>query len=228
MAELVSGVCRGCRNNGVALVGGETAELPDFYQPGEYDIAGFIVGMVDQDNIVDGKKIKPGHVCLGLPSNGLHTNGYTMARKVAFEIAGLKPGDYVEELGTTIDDSLMQVHRCYAPIVFKLLKKFEIKGMAHITGGGIQGNLNRVLPKNCDAQICKATWPVLPIFNFLKEKGNIDPDDIYSAFNMGIGYVLVVEESDADNVMKALAIMKEKVYRIGSIIKGTGRVILTD
>jgi len=228
MAELVSGVCRGCRNNGVALVGGETAELPDFYQPGEYDIAGFIVGIVDQDNIVDGKKIKPGQVCLGLPSNGLHTNGYTMARKVAFEIAGLKPGDYVEELGTTVDDSLMRVHRCYAPIVFELMKKFEIKGMAHITGGGIQGNLNRVLPKNCDAQISKATWPVLPIFNFLKEAGNIDPDDIYSAFNMGIGYVLVVDKNDSDNIEKVLTDMNEKVYRIGSIIKGTGKVILTD
>lgn len=228
MAELVSGVCRGCRNNGVALVGGETAELPDFYQPGEYDIAGFIVGMVDQDNIVDGKKIRPGQVCLGLPSNGLHTNGYTLARKVAFEIAGLKPGEFVDKLGMTIDEALMQVHRCYAPIVFELMKKFEIKGMAHITGGGLQGNLNRVLPNNCNAQISKATWPVLPIFDFLKEKGNIDPDDIYSAFNMGIGYVLVVDESDANNIEKALTNMKEKVYRIGSIIEGTGKVILTD
>jgi len=151
-----------------------------------------------------------------------------MARKVAFEIAGLKPGDYVEELGTTVDDSLMRVHRCYAPIVFELMKKFEIKGMAHITGGGIQGNLNRVLPKNCDAQISKATWPVLPIFNFLKEAGNIDPDDIYSAFNMGIGYVLVVDKNDSDNIEKVLTDMNEKVYRIGSIIKGTGKVILTD
>ncbi len=228
MAELVSGVSRGCQNSGMALLGGETAELPDFYQPGEYDIAGFIVGMVDQANIVDGKKIKPGHVCLGLPSNGLHTNGYTMVRKVAFEIAGLKPGDYVKELGMTIDESLMKVHRCYASIVFELMKKFDIKGMAHITGGGLQGNLNRVLPDNCDAQISKATWPVLPIFNFLKKAGNIDPDDIYSAFNMGIGYVLVVDEDDADNVEKALADMNEKVYRIGKIIDGTGKVNLTE
>jgi len=228
MADLVSGVSRGCQNSGTALIGGETAELPDFYQPGEYDIAGFIVGMVDQDNIVDGKKIKPGNVCLGLPSNGLHTNGYTMARKVAFEIAGLKVGEYVDELGMTIDESLMQVHRCYASIVFELMKKFEINGMAHITGGGLQGNLNRVLPDNCDAQISKKTWPVLPIFNFLKEKGNIDPDDIYSAFNMGIGYVLVVDKNEVDNVEKGLKDLNEKVYRIGSIIEGTGKVNLTE
>ena len=227
MAELVSGVSRGCQNSGMALLGGETAELPDFYQPGEYDIAGFIVGIVDQANIVDGKKIAPGQVCFGIPSNGLHTNGYTMVRKVAFEIAGLKPGEFVEELGMTIDESLMKVHRCYAPIVFELMKKIDIKGMAHITGGGLQGNLNRVLPANCDAQISKATWPVLPIFNFLKKAGNIDPDDIYSAFNMGIGYVLVVDEKDTDNIEKAFADMNEKVYRIGEIIEGSGKVILT-
>lgn len=227
MAELVSGVSRGCQNSGMALLGGETAELPDFYQPGEYDIAGFIVGIVDQANIVDGKKIAPGQVCFGIPSNGLHTNGYTMVRKVAFEIAGLKPGEFIEELGMTIDESLMKVHRCYAPIVFELMKKFDIKGMAHITGGGLQGNLNRVLPANCDAQISKATWPVLPIFNFLKKAGNIDPDDIYSAFNMGIGYVLVVDEKDADNIEKAFTYLNEKVYRIGEIIEGSGKVILT-
>ncbi len=196
IAEVVSGVARGCKNAGVALIGGETAELPDFYRPGEYDLVGFVVGIVDQDKIIDGSAIQAGDVCLGLPSNGLHTNGYTLARKVAFEIAGLKPGDMIDELGTTIDKALLRVHRCYAPLVLPLLEKYNIHGMAHITGGGIEGNLKRVLSDNIDAEIVKGSWPVLPIFDFLKKVGNIDPEDIYATFNMGIGFILVVGEQD--------------------------------
>ncbi|MBU8932941.1 MAG: phosphoribosylformylglycinamidine cyclo-ligase [candidate division Zixibacteria bacterium] len=228
MAELVSGVSRGCVSTGTALLGGETAELPGLYKHGEYDLVGFIVGMVDERKIIDGKSITPGDVCLGLPSNGLHTNGYTMARKVAFEIAGLKPDDHVEELGTTIADALMKVHICYASVIHKLMDKHPIKGLAHITGGGIAGNLNRVLPDNCDAEINKQSWPVPPIFDFLKERGNIDPDDIYSAFNMGIGFVLVVEESKADAIAADLTGMGETVYRIGRIVNGNRIVKLTD
>ncbi|RKX28040.1 MAG: phosphoribosylformylglycinamidine cyclo-ligase [Candidatus Zixiibacteriota bacterium] len=228
MAELVSGVSRACYNTGTALLGGETAELPDLYQPGEYDLAGFIVGIVDESKIVDGSTIKPGDICLGLPSNGLHTNGYTMARKVAFEIANLKPDDRIDELGSTIAEALMKIHRCYASVIHNLLEKHQIKGMAHITGGGIAGNLNRVLPDSCDAEIQKKSWPVLPIFKFLEKSGNIDPDDIYSAFNMGIGYIIVVEASKADAIEADLNNMGEKVYRIGLITEGTGVVRLIE
>ncbi|MEA2030954.1 MAG: phosphoribosylformylglycinamidine cyclo-ligase [candidate division Zixibacteria bacterium] len=228
IAELVSGVSLGCRNSGTALLGGETAELPDLYQPGEYDLAGFIVGIVDESKIIDGSTIKPGDVCLGLPSNGLHTNGYTMARKVAFEIARLKPDDYVDELDSTITESLMKVHRCYASMVHKLIEKHQIKGMAHITGGGIAGNLNRILPNTCDAEIKKSSWPELPIFQFLKERGNIDPDDIYSAFNMGIGFVLVVDDSKADSIIADINNMGEKVYSIGHVTEGSGTVKLIE
>lgn len=228
VAELVKGLSVACKNVGMALVGGETAELPDFYQPGEYDLVGFIVGVVDEAKIINGSKIVEGDVCLGLSSNGLHTNGYTLARKVAFEIAGLKPGDRVDELDATIDESLMQVHRCYEPLVRNLLGKFRIHGMAHITGGGIPGNLSRVLPKGLAADIKKGSWPIPPIFRYLERVGNIDPVDIYSAFNMGIGYVLVVAESDVDKIIKELATAGETAYRMGSIIKGEGTVNLSD
>lgn len=226
IAEIVSGLSRGCMNAGMALIGGETAEMPDFYQAGEYDIAGFIVGLVDQKKIINGSTIDVGDVCIGLPSNGLHTNGYSLARKVAFEIAGHKPDDHVPELGMTIAEALMQVHRCYAPIIFPLLERFDIRGMAHITGGGLPGNLNRILPRGRDAEIKKGTWPVLPIFEYLRRAGNLDGDDIYSAFNMGIGYVLVVSSQDADSIIEEIGRAGEKAYRIGSIIPGERKVRL--
>lgn len=228
VAEIVSGLSASCREAGVALIGGETAELPDFYQPGEYDLVGFVVGLVDQDKIIDGSGIRPGDVCLGLPSNGLHTNGYTLARKAAFEIAGHKPDDHVEELQMTIAEALMKVHICYAPIVRPLLEKYDIHGMAHITGGGIPGNLKRILPAGLDAEIDKSSWPVLPIFQYLEKVGRIDPVDIYSAFNMGIGYILVVPEDQSETVVAGIEQMGEKVYRIGRIVEGDGAVRLVD
>lgn len=228
IAEVVSGVARGCKDAGVALIGGETAELPDFYNPGEYDLVGFVVGMVDQDKIIDGSAIQAGDVCLGLPSNGLHTNGYTLARKVAFEIAGLKPGDMIDELGTTIDKALLSVHRCYAPLVLPLLEKYSIHGMSHITGGGIEGNLRRVLPDKVEAEIVKGSWPVLPIFDYLKKVGNIDPEDIYTTFNMGIGFILVVGRQDADKIINELKKAGETAYRIGEIKPGKKSVRLAD
>lgn len=224
--EIVKGLSIACKNAGVALIGGETAELPDFYKPGEYDLVGFIVGIVDENKIINGSKIEEGDICLGLPSSGLHTNGYSLARKVAFEIAGLKPDDFVDELGMTIAEALMMIHRCYAPVILPLLDKFDIHGMAHITGGGIPGNLKRVLPKNLSAEINKSSWPVLPIFEFLKKAGNIDPVDIYSAFNMGIGYIMVVNESEAESIMAEIKNTGEEVYQLGSIIKGDGTVNL--
>jgi phosphoribosylformylglycinamidine cyclo-ligase len=228
VAQLVEGLSRGCLNAGMALIGGETAELPDFYQPGEYDLAGFVVGVVDQDKIVNGSTVKEGDVCIGLSSNGLHTNGYTLARKVAFEIAGYKPGDYVDEIGCAIDEALMTVHRCYAPIIHPLVAEFDIHAMAHITGGGIPGNLGRVLPDNTDARITKNAWPVLRIFEYLQKAGNIDPDDMFTTFNMGIGYILIVPAADADTIIERLGERNEPAYRIGEVTKGTGKVNLVE
>lgn len=228
IADIVQGLARGCANAGMALLGGETAEMPDFYARGEYDLAGFIVGLVDEHRVINGSTIHEGDVCIGLPSNGLHTNGYTLARKVAFEIAALKVGQRVDALGTTIDDALMAVHRCYAPIIHPLLDEFDIHGMAHITGGGLPGNLNRILPASLDAEITKGTWPVLPIFQWLQDAGDVDPDDMYHAFNMGIGYVLVVDENDADKVCARLKERGESSYRIGRIVPGSSVVRLKD
>ncbi len=226
--QVVAGIARGCKKTGAALIGGEMAELPDFYQPGEYDLVGFVVGLVDQSRIVNGSTIQPGDVCIGLVSNGLHTNGYTLARKTVFEVAGLKPGDRVDELGTTIDQALMEVHRCYLPIVPQLLEKFEVRGMAHITGGGIAGNLKRILPGTVDAEIAKGTWPVLPIFDYLREAGNIDPEDMWATFNMGIGFILVVPEPLAEPVINHLKESGETAYRIGRIKRGGGRARVED
>lgn len=228
VAEMIEGLSRGCKNAGVALIGGEMAELPGFYQPGEYDLVGFVVGMVDQARIINGSTIKEGDVCIGLASSGLHTNGYTLARKVAFEIAKHKPDDHVDALGMTIAEALMKVHRCYAPVIHPLLEKFDIHGMAHITGGGIPGNLKRILPDGMGAVVKKSTWPVLPIFEYLKSAGNIDPEDIYSAFNMGIGYILVVNESDVEGIVSSFSKHDEAAYVIGRIDKGDKTVKLVD
>jgi len=226
VAELVEGVSLGCRNAGLALLGGETAELTDLYQPGEYDLAGFIVGVADRSKIVDGSSIEAGDVCLGLPSNGLHTNGYTLARKVVFEIARLRPEDRFPELNGTVVDALMAVHRCYAPIVLPLLSEFDIHGLAHITGGGIPGNLNRVMPDGLCAEIEKSTWPVPPIFEFLGTKGGIDPEDIYRAFNMGIGFIIVAAAADADRITARIEGTGEQVFQIGRVVQGSQPVVL--
>ncbi len=228
IAQLVEGITRGCRNAGVALVGGETAELPGFYNPNEYDLVGFIVGVVDQDKIINGGTIRRGDVCLGLASSGLHTNGYTLARKVAFEIGALHAEDHIEQLGKTVAESLMAVHRCYAPLVHKLIDAgAEIHGMAHITGGGIPGNLKRILPSNLSAEIKLGSWPVLPIFEFLRVTGDIDDADIYSAFNMGVGYILVAPPSEVDRITALCSEENETVYCIGEIADGNGLVHLS-
>ena len=226
IAEIVEGLSIACRGAGMPLLGGETAEMPDMYQPGEYDLAGFIVGVVDEKKIINGATIREGDICLGLPSTGLHTNGFSLARKAAFEIAGHKPDDEVSELGTTIAASLMAVHRCYAPIIHPLLDKYEVHGMAHITGGGIQGNLNRVMPEGLSARIDRSNWPVPPIFRYLEKVGNIDAEDIYRTFNMGIGYILVTDAENGEKIATELKDTGEQVYRIGTIEKGDRSVIL--
>ncbi len=226
VAELVEGLSTACVALEMALIGGETAEMPDLYQPNEYDLAGCIVGVVDEAKIVNGRTIRDGDVCIGLASNGLHTNGYSLARKVAFEVAAHQPDDQVPGLHGSIGEALMQVHRSYGPLIFPLLEKFDLHGMAHITGGGVPGNLNRVLPSGLDARIKLGSWPVLPIFTYLQKAGDLDQTDMYSAFNMGIGYVLVVDRKDADGIMDSLGKLGEQAYRIGEIVPGSGKVQL--
>ncbi len=226
VGDIVTGFSRGCCNNSVALLGGETAEMPDFYTPGEYDLAGFIVGVVDEHRVINGSKIAEGDVCIGLASNGLHTNGYSLARKIVFEIAGCGPNDPLPGSELTLGQALLKVHRCYAPLIFPLLEKHTIKGMAHITGGGLPGNLNRIIPDGLSARISKGVMPVLPIFQFLQKEGGIDTDEMYRAFNMGVGYVIVVDPKVADPVITSLAQIGEKSWRIGEISRGNQKVVL--
>lgn len=217
VAEVVSGLARGCKTAGMPLLGGETAEMPDMYQPGEYDLAGFIVGVVDKSKVINGDAIEDGDVCLGLASTGLHTNGYTLARKVAFDIAGCRPDEHIDELAGTIAEALMAVHRCYAPSIRPILDKYSIHGMAHITGGGVQGNLNRIMPEGLGAVISKSSWDVPPVFTWLLNEGDLDPDDMYRTFNMGVGYILVVPSGQADAIVAELKEAGETIWKIGHV-----------
>jgi len=231
VAEIVEGLARGCRNAGMALLGGETAEMPDFYGAGEYDLAGFIVGIVDQEKVVNGSKIDDGDVIIGLASNGLHTNGYSLARKVVFDVAGMKFHDNVESLGMSVGDALLMTHKSYLKAVMPVLKSFEVKGMAHITGGGIAGNFIRILPDNMRAVIKKGTWNIKQIFRFIQDTGNIADDDMFEAFNMGIGYILVIPANNVDNVVESLKASGELPYIIGKIEKcedGKKEIIIKD
>ena len=215
--ELLSGMVRGCRVVGCALVGGEMAEMPGFYQKGEYDVAGCIVGIVEKDRIVDGRTIRKGDVLIGLPSNGLHTNGYSLARKVLFEKEKLTVDSVVETLDRTVGEELLRVHRCYLPVVSPLLDRFGIKGMAHITGGGLVGNTKRVLPEGVALKIDWDAWEVPPIFKLIQEKGNVPEEDMQRTFNLGIGFVLIVEEKNVDSVMGALEGSGEKAVVVGRV-----------
>jgi phosphoribosylformylglycinamidine cyclo-ligase len=219
--QIVSGVARACRENGCALIGGETAEMPGFYADGEYDIAGFIVGAVERARLVDGKSITPGDVLIGLPSSGLHTNGYSLARKVFFERCGLQADSYVQELGGTAGDVLLATHRSYLTPVRPLLKAGLVKGMAHITGGGITENLPRVLPEGCAAAIDRRTWSVPPVFSFIAEHGGIARDEMFRAFNMGVGLVIACGASDGERTLELLRDSGETgAIAIGQIVAG--------
>lgn len=226
IAQMVEGLTFACRENNMPLLGGETAELPGFYQPGEYDLVGTIVGMVDRDKIVDGSTIKEGNIVYGLPSVGLHTNGYSLARKICFEIAKLQADSYVEEIKEKIGIELLKVHRSYLKPVTQLLNEIEIKGMAHITGGGIPGNLIRILPENLKAILDTDSWPNLPIFEYLQTNGGVADDDMFDAFNMGVGYIVVVDKSDADKTEKIFSNLNQEFYQIGEIVKGTREVVI--
>ncbi len=225
-ADVVKGIAKGCEIAGCALIGGETAEMPDFYPEGEYDLAGFVVGIVDRSRYVTGEKIKPGDVILGLASSGIHSNGYSLVRKLFFEILELKIDDLVEELGGKVYEVLLTPTRIYVKSVLKLLEEVEVKGMAHITGGGIPGNLVRVLPENVDAVVKKGTWEVPTIFTFIQDKGNVPEDEMFKTFNMGIGYTVVVSPEDVERAVSVLEEAGEKVFRIGEIREGEGKVVI--
>ncbi len=226
MKDIIKGLSRGCKKAGCALIGGEMAEMPGFYNPGEYDLVGFIVGVVEKNEIVDGGKIKPGDQVLGLRSNGLHTNGYSLTRKVIFELGKFKVKDYVSQLKTTVGEELLRIHKSYLHPVSQVLRSHKINGMAHITGGGIAGNLIRILPENCKAIIDIQSWKPNPIFNFIQKLENIDQKEMFKVFNMGIGWVIVVSPKEAPKVQKKLSQLGEKVYRIGEIKSGKREVQL--
>jgi phosphoribosylformylglycinamidine cyclo-ligase len=225
--QVVEGMSRACRKAGCALIGGETAEMPGFYQPGEYDLAGFIVGAVERKKILNGKAVKPGDTLLGLPSAGLHTNGYSLARKLVFEVAKLKPDTYVAEVGNKIGAELLKPHLSYAPALKTLLAHGWVSAMAHITGGGIPGNLPRVLPSGVKAIIDLDAWPIPPIFKYLAKLGEIDPDELLQSFNMGIGMIVIVPAEFVKEVEADLKRRREKFFRIGRIERGdTGKARL--
>lgn len=219
--QIVTGVARACRENGCALIGGETAEMPGFYADGEYDIAGFIVGAVDRAKLIDGKAIAPGDVLIGLPSSGLHTNGYSLARKVLFEACGFTADTFVPELNGTVGDVLLATHRSYLAPIRPLLQAGLVKGMAHITGGGLTENLPRVFPEGCAAEIDRAAWRVPPVFAFIAERGGIAADEMLRAFNMGIGLVVVCDADAAERVLALLWEFGEAgAVRIGRVVPG--------
>lgn len=226
VADIVSGVAEGCRQAGCALIGGETAEMPGFYTPGEYDVAGFTVGIVDKKKMIDGSKITAGDVVLGLPSSGLHSNGYSLARKVMFEKVGYKPSDEVALLGTTVGEAMLKPTRIYVKTVLGILEKAEIKGMAHITGGGFIENIPRVLPENIDVVIEEGSWPVPPIFSLLESAGNIEKSEMYRTFNMGIGFVMICDQANAMKVFDYCQQIGEEVYMIGMVAEGEKKVII--
>jgi len=219
--QIMKGFATACQKSNCALIGGETAQMPGFYGAGEYDLAGTIVGVVDENKIVDGRNIRIGDAIIGLPSNGLHTNGYSLARKIVFETMKLKPSSRVKGVAGTIGEALLKPHMSYLAPVQALMKKVKVKGMAHITGGGLLDNFPRVLPKTADAVIRKGSWKMPPLFACLQQAANLPDDEAYQVFNMGIGYAIVVAPSD---VKQAISITKGT--QIGEIRKGRGRVKL--
>jgi len=224
VAGIVEGVANGCRENGCVLLGGETAEMPDFYSVGEYDIAGFIVGVADREKIIDGKRIVPGDILLALPSVGLHTNGYSLARKLFFDIAGYDANTYLDELGMTVGEALLQPHVSYLKTLDGLLDSGLIKGLVHITGGGLTDNVPRILPEGSAVEIDKGSWPLLPVFKLMQEIGSVSETEMYRTFNMGVGMVVVTSAQDQAAVASHLQQPDASVYKIGSVNKGNREV----
>jgi phosphoribosylformylglycinamidine cyclo-ligase len=228
--QVIEGMSRAARQAGCALIGGETAEMPDMYASGEYDLAGFIVGAVERKKVLDPHHVRPGDVLIGLPSSGLHTNGYSLARKLVFDVAKLEPESYVAEVRNKIGAELLKPHRAYWPLLKGVLGRGWLASMAHITGGGITGNLPRALPCNVQAVVELGSWPVLPIFRYLAEVGRIERDELLRTFNLGVGMILVVPAKHVARVEAELKRRREKFYLIGRIenaARGKARVVYT-
>jgi phosphoribosylformylglycinamidine cyclo-ligase len=223
---VVGGFCKACKENGAALLGGETAEMPGLYPKGEYDLVGTIVGTVERKKLITGKKIKKGDVLIGLPSTGLQTNGYSLARKVIFETAGKQLSDLVPGTKTTFEKALLAIHKSYLHPVSAVMKKINIHGMAHITGGGLYDNVPRVLPENVDAVFDRSTWKTPAIFQFIEEAGEVDHEEMYRVFNMGIGYVLMIGKKDVEQTLKILKDNKQRALIIGEVVAGSGKSVL--
>ncbi|KAF0176571.1 MAG: phosphoribosylformylglycinamidine cyclo-ligase [Limisphaerales bacterium] len=228
--DIIKGFARGCAANGCTLIGGETAQMPGFYQAGEYDVSGTIVGVVEKSRMLNGQKsVKRGDAVIGIASSGLHTNGYSLARKILFEQLKFQPGDFVPDLHNTVGDELLKVHVSYGPLVQALLKKFNragrpdrVKAFAHITGGGFVDNIPRVLPAKCDVVIRKGSWEMGPLFQLLAERGGVDEAELYQVFNMGVGMVAVVAAEQADAALKFIRSQKRRAWLIGEVVKGAG------
>jgi phosphoribosylformylglycinamidine cyclo-ligase len=223
--QVVEGIADACKHNGCALIGGETAEMPGFYPHGEYDLAGFIVGVVEREKIITGKTVEIGDIVLGLPSNGLHTNGYSLARKLLFEVGHYSAETYVNEIKNKVGNELMRTHKSYWPVVKKLMDGECVSALAHITGGGLSENLPRVLPRGTAAIIELGSWPVLPIFEHLQTLGNVPQEEMLRTFNMGLGMLLVVPSKKFKKAQTVLERVGEKAYTVGRIVKGERKVL---
>lgn len=226
--EVINGICEACRAADLPLIGGELAELPGVYKAGEYDLVGAVTGVVEKDKIIDGSKIVPGDTVLGLSSSGLHTNGYSLARNVFFNIKKIKIVQYLEELECTLAEALLKPHRNYTRPVLSLLNEFDIKGIAHITGGGLVENIPRVLPENCRVVISKNSWKTPPIFQLIQQYGNVPEEDMFRTFNMGIGLVLITNPDDAGGVISKLNSQNFPATIIGEIKEGAKEVVINE
>ena len=226
VAEVVTGVARACKESGCALIGGETAEMAGFYPIGEYDIAGFSVGVAERSKLITPARVKAGDILLGLPSSGVHSNGYSLVRKIVFERKGFKGDEYMEELGQTIGEELLIPTRLYPRICLPLIREFDIHGMVHITGGGFYENIPRALPEHMGAEVNGAAWTIPPVFRLLQEWGNVDWTEMYRTFNMGIGMVLIVSSDEADRITAQLNAQNETVYHIGHVTEGAHEVVI--
>lgn len=227
VVEIIRGIANGCRYAGCSLIGGETAEMPDLYTPGEYDLAGTIVGIVDRKKIVDGSTIVEGDVVIGMASSGLHTNGYSLARKIVFEVAKLGINDPLPGVGRTVAEALMEPHRSYAKVIQLLMKVVTVKGMAHITGGGITDNLPRILPDGLGAEIQLGSWEALPLFEFLQKTGNVEDREMLRTFNMGVGYTVVVSPAHVEKALETLELSGDKPRVIGRVVANRSGVRYT-
>lgn len=225
MVEVIRGMATACRENSTVLIGGETAEMPGFYSDAEYDIAGFIVGVVDEKNLLDGKSVREGDILIGLPSAGLHTNGYSLARKILIDQMGFDYQTVVPEAGGKIGEVLLRPHLSYLKPLLPLVENRSLRALAHITGGGLTDNLPRVLPEQCDARIKVGSWEVLPVFRYLFEKGQVDLQEMFRVFNMGIGMVLILAPDRVEEVRRRLDAMRQRYFFIGNVIKGSRRVV---